>query len=254
MPKGVSPRWRKNWGGAVRPLPTLLREIWRHIARSLLNQSRDPSRICGFGRSNFRCRDRKRPVRDWAKIACCGRAVRVSALGGGFCLCPNPEAQGVASLGAKLQFCNANTSPLEKVQKSSLPFRERGGSLTLFRAFLLIKRISCGRRPSESTCPVHYGRTEIGAEKLKSRGLEHGLGTGPVASSQLVLLREVLRSYNQCPGLPAQLSAFLWPGWGGGDLGPLGLKSDQFRTTFYILACFPTERIKPISIYLLVHC
>lgn len=69
-------------------------------------------------------------------------------------MCPNPETQGVAKPGAKLLFCNADTPPLEKVQKSLLPFRERGSSL--FSAFLLInllwketvrKYLPCPLRP-----------------------------------------------------------------------------------------------------------
>lgn len=63
-------------------------------------------------------------------------------------------------------------------------------------------------------------------QQLKSRGLEQGLGAGPVASSRIVLIREGFRA--------------AWT------------QVTQFRTAFYILACFPTERIKTTSTYLLV--
>lgn len=56
-------------------------------------------------------------------------------------MCLNPEAQGVATPRAKLQFCNADAPPVGKVQKSPLQFGEQGSSFTLFRAFLSIKRI-----------------------------------------------------------------------------------------------------------------
>lgn len=53
-PKGVTLKWRKNWGGAVKPPPTLLREIWRNVARHHPSPSRDPPRSWGFRRTSFR--------------------------------------------------------------------------------------------------------------------------------------------------------------------------------------------------------
>lgn len=149
-------------------------------------------------------------------------------MGAGFGLCPNPETQGVAKPGAKLLFCNAGTLPLEKVQKSLLPFRERGSSLSSVRFVFFFLNKSLVEEDRQKvlslsiTDVLRLGHTQ----QLKSRGLEQGLGAGPVASSRIVLIREGFRA--------------AWT------------QVTQFRTAFYILACFPTERIKTTSTYLLV--
>lgn len=69
------------------------------------------------------------------------------------CLSQNPEVQGVARLGAELQFCSSNTASLDNVRKSKQPFNKRGSYYPLFPPCLLINRVSCGRGPPRRTYP-----------------------------------------------------------------------------------------------------